>query len=68
MAARIKWIIGILLVILVVVFAAQNLAIVEIRFLAWEFQMRRALLFFTLLLIGIAVGWLWRSGVKRRRA
>lgn len=65
MVAKIKWVLGIILVVLVIVFAAQNMVTVEIRFLTWEVRIQRALLIFTLLLIGIAVGWLWRSGVQR---
>jgi uncharacterized integral membrane protein len=52
-----KLILGITLLILVVVFTLQNTSTVEIRFLAWQFTLSRALLLFLVLAIGIIIGW-----------
>ena len=43
--------------LLVFVFAVQNAAIVELRFLFWVVEFPRSLLIFLTLLIGVVVGW-----------
>ena len=50
-----------ILFILVMVFAIQNAAVVEIRMLFWEVSFPRSLLIFTMLLVGIVIGWVTRS-------
>ena len=50
-----------ILFILVMVFAVQNAAVVEIRMLFWEVSFPRSLLIFTMLLVGIVIGWVTRS-------
>ncbi len=45
----------------VVVFVVQNVAMVEIGFLFWSFTLARSLLIFSVLAIGIAIGWLLSS-------
>lgn len=49
------------LIVLVMIFAVQNAAIVEIRLLFWEVAFPRSLLIFMMLLIGILIGWFTRS-------
>ncbi len=49
--------VGITLLILVVIFTLQNTAMVNIRFMTWQFSLSRALLFFMLLAVGIIIGW-----------
>lgn len=49
------------LIVLVMIFALQNAAIVEIRLLFWEVALPRSLLIFMMLLIGIVIGWFARS-------
>lgn len=56
-----KLLIAIFLFVLVMIFALQNAAIVEIQLLFWEVAFPRSLLIFMMLLIGIAIGWFARS-------
>lgn len=62
-----KHYIAAILFLLVVVFAVQNAAIVEIRLLFWEVTFPRSLLIFLMLLIGMAIGWITRSIFKVTR-
>ena len=63
MKSRTKWriLVSAVLIVLVMIFAVQNAADVEIRLLFWEVSFPRSLLIFLMLLIGIVVGWLSRS-------
>lgn len=56
-----KSIVPAVLIILVMIFAVQNAAIVEIRLLFWEVSFPRSLLIFMMLLIGVLIGWFTRS-------
>jgi len=56
-----KFLITILLFVMVMIFAVQNAAIVEIQLLFWEVAFPRSLLIFMMLLIGIIIGWFARS-------
>lgn len=49
------------LIFMVMVFAIQNAAVVEIRLLFWQIAFPRSLLIFLMLLIGIVIGWVTRS-------
>lgn len=62
-----KGIITVILIILVMIFAIQNAAIVEIRLLVWEVAFPRSLLIFLMLLIGIVIGWFTRSMFRLSR-
>ncbi len=55
------------LFILVMIFAVQNAAIVEIRLLVWQVALPRSLLIFMMLLTGIIIGWFARSIVRISR-
>lgn len=55
------------LLIMVMIFAVQNAAVVEIRLLFWEVAFPRSLLIFMMLLIGIVVGWFARSILRISR-
>lgn len=46
---------------LVMLFAVQNAAVVELKFLVWEVAVPRSLLIFLMLLVGIAIGWFARA-------
>ncbi|KAA3628895.1 MAG: LapA family protein [Proteobacteria bacterium] len=63
-----KLIFALVLIGLVVLFVAQNVAIVEIRFLIWSIEMSRSLLMFAVLAIGITLGWLLHSHSDHRRS
>jgi len=49
------------IVILCVLFMAQNFQIIEVRFLFWRLEMSRAVLVAGLLLAGVGIGWIGRS-------
>ena len=57
-----------ILLSLLMIFAVQNATVVQIRFLLWEFEFPRSLLIFLTLLIGIVVGWLVTTAMRRRKA
>jgi len=50
------------LLLVVVVFTAQNADVTELRFLGWSFVMSRSVIIFLALVVGILIGWLtpWR--------
>ena len=48
---------GLSLLILVVIFTLQNVEVVQINFLVWEFSMSRSLMIFMVLSIGVLIGW-----------
>ena len=54
------------LVALVVIFAIQNAAIVEIQFLFWNISMPRAIMVLSLMIIGFIAGILF-CGMKKHR-
>lgn len=56
-----KTIIPVALIILVMIFVAQNAAVVEVRLLFWTLALPRSVLIFTTLLIGFVIGWFSRS-------
>ena len=62
-----KLILALLLIIAVLVFAIQNVAAVDIRFLVWDFSLPRALMIGTLLGIGFLIGVLFYSLILYRR-
>lgn len=64
---NLKFIVGIVLAALVVMFLIQNVGMMEVRFLVWSFFMPRSLLLFIVLAIGIVAGWFWHSLSLRRR-
>lgn len=63
-----RLILTIVLIALVLVFAVQNSATVEVEFLFWGVALPRSLLIFTLLVIGMIVGWFLRGAIRVTRA
>lgn len=57
----VKSIITVVLLALVLVFAVQNMVIVQVQFLTWSLSMPRSLLVMVLLLIGFVLGWIVSS-------
>lgn len=49
------------LILLVMIFAVQNAAVVDIRLLFWDVAISRSLLIFMMLFIGVVIGWSLRS-------
>ena len=64
---NLKSIATLLLVIVVLIFAIQNIAAVEIQFLFWSLSIPRALMIVSLMGIGFIIGMLFFSLVFRRR-
>ena len=58
-------ILAVILIIVVLVFVAQNIEVVKVYFLTWEISMPRALMIFATLIVGIIVGWLARRPKKK---
>lgn len=52
------------LLLLVMVFAVQNAATVDIRLLFWDVEFPRSLLIIMMLLIGVFIGWFSRSAFR----
>lgn len=63
-----KFLLVLILVGLAVIFVIQNVAIVEIQFLLWSFQMSRSLLIFLLLVIGVIIGWFLHAFLRHKRS
>ncbi len=58
---NLKLILVLVLMGLAAIFIIQNVTVVDVRFLFWNVSMSRALLIFFLLIIGIALGWVFHS-------
>ncbi len=54
--------------VLALIFVLQNVAAVEVNFLAWTVSMSRALLILFTLAIGFVLGWLLRSYTVYRKS
>jgi len=52
------------LIVLVMIFAVQNAAVVDIKLLFWDIAFPRSLLIFMMLLIGAVIGWFLRSAFR----
>lgn len=62
-----KFILGIVIGAVGVVFAAQNTADITVWFLAWQLTMSRSLMILIVLLAGIVIGWMIGGfGIRRR--
>ncbi|HNQ17887.1 MAG TPA: LapA family protein [Smithellaceae bacterium] len=62
-----KIILVIILACLALVFVAQNIDIVSLKFFYWEIAMSRAVLIFFSLLIGFMIGWFLKSYLSYRK-
>jgi len=52
-----KVVLILILLLLAVIFTAQNYEIVKIKFLFWSFEASRAIILFLTLVIGVIIGW-----------
>jgi len=52
---------------LFLIFVIQNTEAVDVEFLFWSFQTRRALLLFIVLAIGVGIGWIMQGWPRRER-
>jgi uncharacterized integral membrane protein len=57
----------VILACLALIFVAQNIDIVTVRFIFWEVSMSRAILLFFSLLIGFIIGWFLNSYLSYRK-
>ncbi|GAB6268675.1 hypothetical protein DS62_05480 [Smithella sp. SC_K08D17] len=57
----------VILVVLALIFVAQNIEVVTVSFLFWEMSMSRAVLIFFTLLIGFIIGWFLNSYLSYRK-
>ena len=57
----------VILACLALIFVAQNIEVVTVRFLFWEMSMSRAILLFFSLLIGFIIGWFLNSYLSYRK-
>ena len=67
---RIKFILGALLVLTVLVFSTQNAGMVEVKFFVWSFPVSLAVVIFAALAVGFMGGWIITSAfrlMKRNR-
>jgi uncharacterized integral membrane protein len=63
-----KFIIGIIIGIIVIVFMVQNVEVVDIHFLTWTISIPRAIMILVVFVIGICLGWFIRSiGYRKKR-
>jgi putative membrane protein len=62
-----KFVFGILIGVLVVIFIIQNGEVVDVNFLFWSLSVSRAVMALVIFLVGIIVGWLGRSFSRRRK-
>ena len=53
---------------LFLIFVIQNTEAVDVEFLFWSFQTRRAVLLFVVLAIGFAIGWILHGWPRRGRS
>lgn len=63
---NLKIYIGITLLVLTVIFIAQNAVSVDIKFLFWKLSMSRSLMVFFILAIGIVIGWILSSHINKK--
>ena len=62
-----RTVLAIVLVAAVLVFVLQNTAVVEVDLLFWTVAMSRSLMLLSVLLIGVALGWIGHAQRRRRR-
>jgi uncharacterized integral membrane protein len=63
-----KFIVGIIIGVLVIVFMVQNVQTVDIQFLTWTFQIQRAIMILIVFVVGIGIGWVVKSiGYRKKR-
>lgn len=56
-----------ILVLFVLIFLAQNIEVVTVKFIFWELSMSRAVLLFFSLLLGFITGWSLNSFLSYRK-
>ena len=67
MGHRVRPVVSFVLIGIVLVFAVQNVADVEVQFLIWSFALPRAILIVVVFALGMLIGWILHSLRLRRR-
>jgi len=62
-----KLILSTVLILLVVIFTAQNSSVVSINFFFWQFTISRALMIFFVLAIGIIIGLILATYLRQHK-
>jgi putative membrane protein len=62
-----KFVIGILVGVIVVIFVIQNGEVVDVSFLFWTLTVSRAVMVLVIFLVGTIFGWIGHSLGRRRR-
>jgi uncharacterized integral membrane protein len=63
-----KFIVGLIIGILVIIFMVQNVEVVDIALYAWTVSIPRAIMILIVFVIGIALGWVIRSiGYRKKK-
>ena len=63
-----KFIVGLIIGILVIIFMVQNVEVVDITLYAWTVSIPRAIMILIVFVIGIALGWVVRSiGYRKKK-
>ena len=65
-AKSMKFIVGIIIGVLVIIFMVQNVEVVDITFLAWTMHLPRAIMILIVFVLGIGVGYVAR-GLRARK-
>lgn len=52
---------GMAVLVLMLIFVFQNMEVVSVAFLVWDLQASRIIIYLTIFLIGMFIGWLGRS-------
>jgi uncharacterized integral membrane protein len=64
---KLKAVVAAILLALVIVFVYQNREAVEVAFLFWTWEASRAVVLFTVFLVGVLAGWLCRGAAIKRK-
>jgi lipopolysaccharide assembly protein A len=57
---KVRLIVATVLAVLLITFTLQNAEVVELRFLVWTLSLSRALLIFSVIVMGMVLGWILR--------
>jgi len=62
-----RFILGIIIGVLVIIFMFQNMEPLDVTFVAWTVTLSRAVVLLVVFAVGIVVGWIFHGTGRRRR-
>jgi uncharacterized integral membrane protein len=62
-----RFILGIVIGVLVIIFMFQNVQPVDVTFIAWTVTLSRAVVLLIVFAVGIIIGWIFHGAGRRRR-